>query len=367
MKISILSMQRIHNYGSVLQAYALKKMLESLNHQVDFIDIIPGERIEQISDNSKIIKGENYYLKLKEKLYKINSMKKIKFYFLNKKLDKIFIKSQKELLNLDKNYKKIANDCQGVVIGSDEVFNISPSCSWGISTQLLGDINAPIVISYAASCGYTKFSDIPESFLISLKKALLNFKTISVRDKNTFNFVKQISGRESNYNLDPVLVYPFNEEIKGIVLNLKEPYMIVYAYKNRINDRNEIQAIKKYAQKNKLKIYCIGGEQDWCDEFPIWTPFEVLVGFKNANCIVTDTFHGSIIAAKYNKKFVTIIRESNKNKLIDLLERLNLEERILKNLENLEQCMDKNIEYQSFNELIEFERKRSIEYLFRNL
>ena len=38
MKVSIMSMQRIANYGSFLQAYALKKTIETLGHQVDFAD-----------------------------------------------------------------------------------------------------------------------------------------------------------------------------------------------------------------------------------------------------------------------------------------------------------------------------------------
>ena len=42
MKICILSMQKVNNYGSVLQAYSLKKNIENLGHTVDFIDIKKG-------------------------------------------------------------------------------------------------------------------------------------------------------------------------------------------------------------------------------------------------------------------------------------------------------------------------------------
>ena len=41
MKIAILSMQRVINYGSVLQAYSLKEIIESITGEhVDFIDPI---------------------------------------------------------------------------------------------------------------------------------------------------------------------------------------------------------------------------------------------------------------------------------------------------------------------------------------
>ena len=45
MKIGILSMQRVINYGSFLQAYALKNSLENLGHKCYFIDIKPGRNI----------------------------------------------------------------------------------------------------------------------------------------------------------------------------------------------------------------------------------------------------------------------------------------------------------------------------------
>ena len=40
MKVCILSMQRINNMGSLLQAYALKTTVEKLGHEVEFLDSI---------------------------------------------------------------------------------------------------------------------------------------------------------------------------------------------------------------------------------------------------------------------------------------------------------------------------------------
>lgn len=48
MKVAILSMQQIKNYGSFLQAFSLKKNIESLGHTCEFINIIPGETIRRI-------------------------------------------------------------------------------------------------------------------------------------------------------------------------------------------------------------------------------------------------------------------------------------------------------------------------------
>ena len=45
MKIAILSMQEVKNYGSFLQAFSLKNTIESLGHTCDFINIIPGRQL----------------------------------------------------------------------------------------------------------------------------------------------------------------------------------------------------------------------------------------------------------------------------------------------------------------------------------
>ena len=67
------------------------------------------------------------------------------------------------------------------------------------------------MISYAASCGYTDYTDVPEEYKISIRDALNNLSLISVRDKNTFEFVEKMTGIQAEYNLDPVLIYPFKK------------------------------------------------------------------------------------------------------------------------------------------------------------
>ena len=224
------------------------------------------------------------------------------------------------------------------VIGSDEIFKYDKEGQWGLSTQRFGDMpGVPIIISYAASCGATLFSDIPENKILQLRNSLKKLKAISVRDQNTFDFIKSAINIEPDFHLDPVLMYSFNKELsnvkeKDINNGKEEPYMIVYSYRNRIKSKNEIQKIRTYAKENKLNIYCVQGLLPWCDSYPVLSPFEVLNKFKYASCIVTDTFHGAIMAAKFNKKLAVFVRESNKNKLKDLLSRLKMDDCIVLSL-----------------------------------
>lgn len=360
MKIGILSMQRVYNYGSFLQSYALKKLVESMGHEVKFVDI---EYAKKRSENVKKTKLANYIKKLKyvDKYF----FRRMEYSKRNHRLNQLFSQWQKEYLGME-SVKSEADDCDGVIIGSDEIFNCDSHSVWGITGQRFGEIEGvSLVFSYAASCGYTTFEDVEEKDKKIISNALGKMKAISVRDKNTYDFVKKMGGEKIEFNLDPVLVYNFEEEIEaGMKQGVpQQPYMVVYAYHNRIDSQEEIKNIKMYAKKHNLKTIAIGGSLPWCDEFALISPFQVLAYFKNATCIVTDTFHGTVIAAKLNKPFAVLVRESNANKLDDLLNRLNIEEHSVKKSSELEEILNKMHNYDVCNKIIMEEKKHTKAYL----
>lgn len=143
--------------------------------------------------------------------------------------------------------------------------------------------------------------------------------------------------------------------------------MLIYTYPNRINSKNEIKAIKAYAHKHNLKIISITHYLDWVDEVAIASPFEVLAYFRDANCVATDTFHGTIMSIKYNKQFATIVREMNNNKLTGLLSQFHLRDKEVKDIKTLEKILDSQIDFSKINELIVAEQAKSVKYLSNNL
>lgn len=361
-KVGILSMQRIKNYGSFLQAYALKSMIEELGHKVEFVDYRIGKvLIEDESSNSKFTKAIGV---LKGDAPLIQKMQ----YIIHKKnYDKKYFSK----LNLTKelNYTP---ELDVLVIGSDEVFNcIQKNKNVGYSLELFGkDNNAKKVMTYAASFGNTTINKLKKYKKDKeIADLLLKIDSISVRDNNSGNIVKELTNKEVLFNLDPVLVFDYPNR-EGLIpeIEIKEKYMIVYAYNNRIK-KEESKWIKEYAKKNNLKVYAIGGAQSCADKFLDCSPFEVLAYFKNAECIITDTFHGSIFSIIMQKPFVTLVRKSveneygNEEKLTDLLERLNLKERIVLSLEEVEQIIKNEIDYNTTNKIIKEEIKKTTTYL----
>ena len=288
------------------------------------------------------------------------------FFRIENKLQNLkFEKFRKNYLEID----KIEPHYDVCVIGSDEVFNCLASGWWGFSSQLFGNVDeANKVISYAASCGSTKYENIPVSITQKIRESFRKISAFSVRDVNTGDFVKHLCNKEIYFNLDPTLIYSFDSKIKEKKdYKLPSRYCIIYAYQDRINKIEEINAILDFCRKHKLIPLTIGGKQKWCKKHYICTPFECMNAFKYADFVITDTFHGSIFSAKYADKYAIIIRESNVNKLGDLVERIGIENHLINDINDLEKAYNLDVDKNKFYNFIEEERKNTYKYLKENI
>ena len=343
----MLSMHRVNNYGSFWQAFALKTFLERSNNSVEFIDIIPGA-----------IETRTIY----KKTFSFSKIKKIPYYLFNSKKGKMFANFQKKVLKCS-DTPNYSAEYDAIIIGSDEVFNFVQASPWGFSTQLYGDIPNTHVSSYAACFGYTTFKDIEEKGVKKeITSALNNLKHISVRDQNSAAIIEKLINRKPEIHLDPVLVGDLPVEASSDVDT--DNFILIYSYDFRFSDKAIIERIKNLAKEQHCAIYSVGFYQDWCDKNILPDPYELLnVYFKKAKYIITDTFHGTIFSVRLHKKFVTVIRDSNKNKLGDLLKRLQLEKRAITSSDDLKTVLFADIDYVRFEKLREIERKRTEEYL----
>ncbi len=357
MKVGILSMQQISNYGSFLQAYGLKTIIENLGHDVEFINIEPGEQLPEY----KI--GRLHKFKLMFKRMKVkNPLKQIQ---CTLRLHKRFNREFKPELGVKPG--KNNNHYDIVVIGSDEVFNVAQTTWFGFSTQLFGEgLNADRVISYAGCFGATTIQKLRELGIDKRVGELLDrMSALSVRDNNSLEVIKSLTGKLPYLNIDPVIAYNFDKELK--LPSVSSDYLLVYTYPGRMNNPDEVKAITEYARKNNLKIIAIANYFDWVDEVVTPHPFEMLGYFKRAGCIVTDTFHGAVMSLRFNKSFAVIVRGMNSNKLTFLLDQFNLGSRIAEKAEDINGILEERIDYVSVNAAIDRERKNTMDYLKSNL
>jgi polysaccharide pyruvyl transferase WcaK-like protein len=183
---------------------------------------------------------------------------------------------------------------------------------------------------------------------------------ISVRDYNSFQVIKSLLGKEPSINIDPVLLYDYHK--LAIEPNEKD-YIVVYSYPNRIKGPDEIAAITEFAKCKGKKLISICFYFPWCDKTVIPHPFEVLGYIKNADYVITDTFHGCVMSIKFNRPFVAMVRDSNRQKMSSLLEQFDLSDRMCEQFTNLQDRMESNIDYEQVNAQIEIEKENSLNYL----
>jgi hypothetical protein len=338
MKIGVVTSYDSLNYGAFLQAFALQESINRLGHEAEFLNV-----------------GTFYhnYQRLKNLLTSIIDNPGFNY----KKL-KNFKTALKALHVVDESYYKNTKHYDAVVLGSDEIWNLANS-SFKHSPIFFGCyINTQNLVSYAASCGNVIKEQIMNN--IDALKGLNRIKRLSVRDENTARIIENLTGKKATLVLDPTLL--LENYSKYEKETYKPGYILVYTYLFR---DWKIKPTKEFARQTKLKIVSAGFCHEWCDESKPSDPFQFLSLMKNADYVITDTFHGTIFSILYKKRFGVFAQ--NKVKIEPLLKQFNLENRILDGKSNIASVMNREIDYSSVDSILADKRKESIEYLRSSL
>lgn len=356
MRVGIVSMQRVVNYGSFLQAYSLKSMVESLGHTCVFLDIADENGTFDYAD---AYEPKWYWLRAAYR-----KLTRPITHRLYQEREYLFKKKLIRQLGMTEAYK-IDRSCRAVILGSDEIFNCCQVSPWGQTMALFGEnVHPEILISYAASFGFTTEALLLEYGLYDdVKRCLSRFNEISVRDHNSRCLVEKMTGKRPVKNLDPVLMYDYPER-KRYKVKFRN-YLVVYGYDNRICEPEIISQIQLFAKENNLKTVALGMQQDWCDINYLPHPFELLRIIEQADYVVTDTFHGTVFSIKYQKRFASIIRQSNQQKLSDLLDTFGLLGRRVTKAEDITTILGEEYDHDAVKAVLSQERQNTTDYLHR--
>lgn len=353
MKIGILTYYGVHSHGAVLQANALKRVLEKMGHEVCFITF---ER------------NYDYITAEQSRKYKI-SIASIPFYakyliekgpsniLYNLKKNSILNDYRKKQFIMGPRYNEFTGDV--VIVGSDEVFSLEI----GLNPFMYGvGLQSKKIISYAACFGPTTIDDIQKKKVMGLiSDGLKKFDHISARDMNTKVISEKLSGKAVDLVCDPAILYGYEKEMNEFIPK-QDSYISVYSYDRNMNDPDEIDMIRAYAKKKGYKTIAIGYPHSWCDMNVNATPNELIGYIEHAKLVITDTFHGSVISIICNQNFIVKMR-GNQNKLGYLLEEYGLSGRIVSDLGELEKVVEEGVNYDVVNSLITNKRNHSMEYL----
>lgn len=249
---------------------------------------------------------------------------------------------------------------QGVfVFGSDEIWNISRSEINKYPILFGVGIPDSYFVSYAPSINKTTLDEVlsNQNFL----NALQRFDKISVRDKHSRKILSLITKKPVEYVVDPIFLYNV-KQYEAIEEKIsKIGYILVYGYPNRFTSKN-INEIIEYAKSKNLTLISVGNYFDWCNTNIAASPFEFLSYVRNASCVITNTYHGTIFSIRYCKQFASYADIQIKVK--DILKNLGFEKRIVSESLSLKNIFSTNIDYTKVQEKLDSYIENSYKFIY---
>lgn len=360
MKIGIITQPLSRNYGGILQNYALQQTLIKLGHtpytfDLDILFTWKDWTIRTLKSIVKLIIGRPYTFS--QTPYAIETQEKILRSFVDKNIQ--LIEPRVKRLTVDPILK---NNLDAIIVGSDQVWR--PIYNYDIKDMYLyfaKDLNIKR-IAYAASFGTDEWEYTEEQTQICENLAQ-RFDAISVREQSGVELCKKYFNIGVDFVIDPTLLLTakeYNKLLMGIPES-KSRYLFAY-----VLDKTEekIKYVKTVAKDMGMDIVIKGADAQLAvdDSIENW-----LSHFRNAEYIITDSFHGSVFSIIFNKPFVAL---GNKFRgvcrLNSLLGIFSLENRLVDLYKNDTLPLD-TPNWVEINDKINTHRNKSLEFLKVNL
>lgn len=322
MKVGMLTYHRAHNYGGVLQCYALSKKVQSLGHEVKVIDY----SCEFFNKQYKKYSLTN--------LPSLKKMAAIALYNGNVKYNgDNFNEFVKERLPLTETYTKsnlhsLDGEYDVFLTGSDQVW--SPFCSGFDRTYFLDFVNSSRKCAYAASFGV---SSIPDSYTKTYQELLRDFEYVTVREKSGVELFNRFTGRNADVTLDPTLLLNKSEWAELVHRKYaNRKYVLVYMI---AESKNTLALARSIGKKNNLEVIYITDRLFKRKDVTTLSKNSVedwLSLFYCAEYIVTNSFHGIAFSINFNKDFYVQFlpgKAKTNTRIENILQEFNLIDRLL--------------------------------------
>ena len=366
MKIAVITLKDSPNYGGILQAYALQRVLKEAGYECDLIDYMNQDFREKFTFFGRPQNMRTIYWLYKKAQYPLMCvmMKRLMpFYSKHMTMTRHFEKPD-ELKELNKDY-----DC--FITGSDQVWACDLN-NYDDSYFLSFVDDNKLKIAYAASFGRT-LDMMTEKEKRFCKKNLKKIDYLSTREESGTEIIQTLCGRYGNQDvLDPTLLLS-GSQWNDVAENKKvrnKKYILCYLMQSHKNDSEALHFAKTLSKKTGkplIKI-CRGLTSVLWDETLYVPTCEEWIGlFSNASYIITNSFHGVAFSINYNKQFTAFIEgnptEGRNTRLYNICKKLGLESRI-KVVGDKQKINLKKIDYRGPNEKLEKLRAESMDYLF---
>jgi hypothetical protein len=375
MKIGILTQPLTNNYGGIIQAYALISILKRFGHEVRIVNrpFKPVSKIRKVVSFTKrwLVK---YILRrdIIVRVWPTNAEKN----YIEKNLTR-FIENNirfTEKINNSGFSKLQKYALEAFIVGSDQVWrpNYSP-CIRNYFLDFLYGRNDVKKIAYAASFGVNDWELSPKQTKLCAILAK-QFDAISVREDSAIRLCNEYLGVEAIHVLDPALLLQKEDYLRLIEpedIPRRENILFTYILNPNKEKDMQITYISSLLTLNKVNgmpsnfFHLKKSKKDLADcIYPSVSDW--LSGFRDAEFVITDSFHGTVFSIIFNKPFLVFTNKERGNARFDsLLKLFHLEDRLITGNEIKPDLY--KLDFSEVNKILKEEQEKSMKFLIRAL
>lgn len=336
MKIGLLTQTTIYNYGSILQAYALVRKLESLGCDVKVVNYWPRDFYDSFNrvylpynlgffGNLKRA-ARNFLVMLHSKSIRRSRARYSEFRSRWFNFTKPCFSESDIIEN--------ASDCDIFIVGSDCLWN--PDC--GIFPVYFLNFTRKIgkpSIAYGPSLSVTKMPN-PEAAK-EMSELLKCVDFLSSRESAGSRIVEKLSGRSCETVLDPTLLFDSDFWLK-LVPNPKIEGDYTFVYAIHMNEGfSKLVAEARKSGREKIVLvassmsiaYSIGADVKILDAGPL----EFLGLLFHAKKVLISSFHGIAFSVIFKKNFAAYVSKADDSRMGEFLKNCGLGDRLVKSYE----------------------------------
>lgn len=362
MKICTITCHDVYNHGASLQAYALMRYLERMGHDVEIIDYKP----EYLSGHYDLFAIHNHR-------WEKNIVTKIIYLLLKMPTRIMSLKRKVEFDNFTKKYMRLTNtkyrsneelkknipDSDIYMCGSDQIWNSLHKNGKDRAFYLDFVPDNKIKASYAASFAT---DSIQKELKQMVKELTSRLDGVGVREHSGVKILKDLGVEKAINVVDPVFLLGKNEWNKIGDKRYKDKYVLVYDF-----DKNPLieKLAKDIAKEKGYKIYTISNYKAGYENrsFRYNGPETFVSLIKNAEFIVSNSFHAAVFSIIYEKQVAIINRvEAINTRMRDLLELLDMKSRVIDENYSIDSVL-KEIDYKNVIRKLNKEIQYSKNYL----
>lgn len=357
MKIGIITQPLLFNYGGFLQAWALQEKLRQMGHEPITMDYIhpPFSLIHCFLSWAKAII-----------LYLLKG-KKAEFMSIRAEhrspIFQSFVEKNMTLTHTMHSFSPqliTSYQLQALIVGSDQVWRprYNPLLA-DMYFRFASGFSIP-KIAYAASFGvdYWEYSSQQTQECGQWAKTM---DAISVREQSAIALIRANFGLPSVEVLDPTLLHKA-EDYKALCADIpQQPSSTLLAYILDPNTEKQ-KFVTEISNQNDLEVKCHTAESNSTLSVEQW-----LANYRDAECVVTDSFHGTVFSIIFHKPFYVLPNHGRgASRMQCLLQTFHLQDRIVE-LGGSTPAIIQHIDWAKVDDTLHILRAESEHFLRQNL